>query len=121
MQLTITKEAEAKLKPYFDDKNAVILLDFDDGVGPFSKVGVCSLNQAFQLVVAPKEADLHDYDQVLETNLGKVYYKGYSDMYLDQVMQLKDNGMPFRDAYKKVGLPGIEPGTQGFSVLCSTN
>lgn len=91
MQLTITKEAEAKLKPYFDDKNAVILLDFDDGVGPFSKVGVCSLNQAFQLVVAPKEADLHDYDQVLETNLGKVHYKGYSDMYLDQVMQLKVN------------------------------
>ena len=46
MKLTITDEAANKLRPFFEDQNALVLLDFDDGVGPFSKVGVCSLNQA---------------------------------------------------------------------------
>ena len=65
-------------------------LDFDDGVGPFSKVGVCSLNQAFQLVIVDKTEDIHDYNEKITTELGDVYYKGYSDMYLDQVMQPKN-------------------------------
>lgn len=91
MKLTITDEAAAKLRPFFEDPNATVLLDFDDGVGPFSKVGVCSLNQAFQLVIVDKDEDIHDYNEKIVTELGDVYYKGYSDMYLDQVMQLKLN------------------------------
>ncbi|MCR1900786.1 iron-sulfur cluster biosynthesis family protein [Ligilactobacillus apodemi] len=91
MKLTIDNEAQAKLTDYFTDDNAVVLLDFDDGVGPFSKVGVCSLNQAFQLVIVDKTEDLHDYEEKLTTNMGDVYFKGYSDMYLDQVMQIKLN------------------------------
>ena len=91
MKLTITDEAATKLRPFFEDPNAIVLLDFDDGVGPFSKVGVCSLNQAFQLVIVDKDEDIHDYNEKIVTELGDVYYKGYSDMYLDQVMQLKLN------------------------------
>ncbi|MDE6375892.1 MAG: iron-sulfur cluster biosynthesis family protein, partial [Ligilactobacillus sp.] len=91
MKLTITDEAAAKLRPFFEDQNALVLLDFDDGVGPFSKVGVCSLNQAFQLVIVDKDEDIHDYNEKITTELGDVYYKGYSDMYLDQVMQLRLN------------------------------
>lgn len=34
MKLTITDEAANKLRPFFEDQNALILLDFDDGV-PF--------------------------------------------------------------------------------------
>lgn len=91
MKLTITDDAANKLRPFFEDQNALVLLDFDDGVGPFSKVGVCSLNQAFQLVIVDKTEDIHDYNEKITTELGDVYYKGYSDMYLDQVMQLKLN------------------------------
>lgn len=91
MKLTITEDAKAKLRPYFEDQDARVLLDFDDGVGPFSKVGVCSLNQAFQLVIVNKDEALHDYDENLTTELGDLYYKGYSDTYLDQVMQIKLN------------------------------
>ena len=76
MKLTITDEAATKLRPFFGDPNAIVLLDFDDGVGPFSKVGVCSLNQAFQLVIVDKDEDIHDYNEKIVTELGDVYYKG---------------------------------------------
>ena len=81
MKLTITDEAANKLRPFFEDQNALVLLDF----------GVCSLNQAFQLVIVDKTEDIHDYNEKITTELGDVYYKSYSDMYLDQVMQLKLN------------------------------
>ena len=48
MELKITDEAQAKLKPYFEDSNAVVLLDFDDGVGYRPKEAIsCTLNRNF--------------------------------------------------------------------------
>ncbi len=42
-------------------------------------------------MIVDKTEDIHDYNEKITTELGDVYYKGYSDMYLDQVMQLKLN------------------------------
>ncbi|MEE5988867.1 iron-sulfur cluster biosynthesis family protein [Ligilactobacillus equi] len=91
MKLTVTKEASKKLSPYLTDSKYDLLLDFDDGVGSLSKVGVCSLDSNFR-VVAVKHGDYaKDYNEVLESNVGPFRYKDYSDMYMDKVMRLELN------------------------------
>ena len=38
-----------------DDEGATIILDLDDGVGEYSKMGVCSLDTSFRLLLLDKE------------------------------------------------------------------
>lgn len=88
MQMQITKSAQEQLAQYLNDDQIKILLSFDDGVGPFSSVGMCSLDTAFQLVITKEQLATPDYDQVLKTNVGDVYYKGYSAPYLGDNLKL---------------------------------
>lgn len=95
MELTITKEAQERLKRYFDDPKAVILLDFDDGVGYRPEVAIsCTLNQEFRLLVVDKSSDYHEYNAKIETELGPLYYKDYSKTFMDEKMKIavKPNG-----------------------------
>lgn len=87
MELTFTAAAKDKLAKYMQP-NSKILLSLDDGVGPFSNVGVCSLDTAFQLIFVDKGLAIPDYDESIETELGTIYYKGYSKQYLNEHMQL---------------------------------
>lgn len=92
MELTITTKAQAKLKPYFDDKNAVVLLDFDDGVGYRPEEAIsCTLNQEFRILVVRKDSDFHEYNQKLTTSLGDFYYKDYSKSFMDDQMTIDVN------------------------------
>ena len=87
MELYISKAAVRKLKKQlnFDNK---ILLSLDDGVGPFSKVGICSLEISFDIIEVGEDTVTPDYDQQLNTNLGIWWYKGYSKNYLDENLKL---------------------------------
>lgn len=87
MKLTITNEALQQIKKVFP-ADSKLLLSFDDGVGPFSKVGVCSLDTSYDLIAVDKDAEVPDYDTKLDANAGNWYYKGYSKIYLDQDMKL---------------------------------
>lgn len=87
MQLTITEAAKNKLANYLSSDKK-ILLSLDDGVGPFSGVGVCSLDTAFQLILVDRNLPIPDYDETIATELGTVYYKGYSKQYLGDNMKL---------------------------------
>ncbi|GHP13501.1 hypothetical protein YK48G_09260 [Lentilactobacillus fungorum] len=87
MKLMITDNALTQLKKVFPN-NRKFLLSFDDGVGPFSKVGVCSLDTSFDIIAVDPAAEVPDYDAKLSTNFGDWYYKGYSKMYLDDPMKL---------------------------------
>ncbi|GAA2970805.1 iron-sulfur cluster biosynthesis family protein [Lentilactobacillus parakefiri] len=87
MKLTITDEALAQLKKAFPTESK-LLLSFDDGVGPFSKVGVCSLDTSYDVIAVNKDAEVPDYDTKLAANVGDWYYKGYSKTYLDNDMKL---------------------------------
>lgn len=92
MKITVTDDAAKKLQRYTDDSNAVLLLDFDDGVGALSKVGVCSLNSDFRILIVSKDMDYKkDYNEVIDSNIGKFYYKGYSKMYMDDNMKISLN------------------------------
>ncbi|KRM07910.1 hypothetical protein FC89_GL002017 [Liquorilactobacillus ghanensis DSM 18630] len=92
MYLTVTPSAAAKIKKAQDQTaNQVLLLDFDDGVGAFSRVGSCTLASVFRVLLADDRLDLHDYDQDLASNIGNFKIKGYSKMYMDQQMKLDLN------------------------------
>lgn len=87
MKLTITDAAIRQLKKVFP-ANSRLLLSFDDGVGPFSKVGVCSLDTSYDIIAVDKDAQTPDYDTSLDANFGDWSFKGYSKIYLDQDMKL---------------------------------
>ncbi|TLQ16634.1 iron-sulfur cluster biosynthesis family protein [Lentilactobacillus parafarraginis] len=87
MKLTITDQAFAKLREAVP-ADSRLLLSFDDGVGPFSKVGVCSLDTSYDIIAVAKDARTPDYEQTLATNHGDWQLKGYSAVYLDNNMKL---------------------------------
>ncbi len=87
MRLTITDSALKKIQMKVPS-NSRLLLSFDDGVGPFSKLGFCSLDTSFDIIAVNQDAQTPDYEAVLPTNHGDWWYKGYSSMYLDGDMQL---------------------------------
>lgn len=87
MKLTITNDALQQLNKVFPS-DSKLLLSFDDGVGPFSKVGVCSLDVSFDVIAVDKDAEVPDYDTKLAANVVNWYFKGYTNIYLDQDMKL---------------------------------
>ncbi|MEJ6399818.1 iron-sulfur cluster biosynthesis family protein [Nicoliella lavandulae] len=82
MKMVITDAAKAKIDQVFNS-NDKLLLSLDDGVGPFSDEGSCSVDTSFDLVVVNADLDTPDYDKAIDSNMGPVYYKGYSGQYID--------------------------------------
>ncbi|KRM97519.1 hypothetical protein FC19_GL001560 [Liquorilactobacillus aquaticus DSM 21051] len=91
MYLTITQEARKKIMSYLEDSNDELLLDFDDGVGSLSRVGVCSLDSVFRILIVSDDIDSHDYDKKVDSDIGPFRIKGYSEMYMDEEMKLDVN------------------------------
>lgn len=87
MYLNISEEAKQKLMPYAKN-DAVIVLDLDDGVGRYSKMGVCSLDTSFRILLLDQAQDRSDFNATVESDLGTIYIKDYSHRYLDKEMTL---------------------------------
>jgi uncharacterized protein YqkB len=87
MYLKITDAAKNKLEDYLNQK-ATIILDLDDGVGKYSKMGICSLDTSFRILILDKTQDLSDFTVTLDSDIGEVYIKDYSKMYMDEQMTL---------------------------------
>ncbi|MGX7245626.1 iron-sulfur cluster biosynthesis family protein [Enterococcus quebecensis] len=87
MYLTVSDEAQVKLTPYIESKT-VIILDLDDGVGKYSKMGGCSLDTSFRLLILNQLQDKTDFDLTLDSAIGAIYIKDYSKRYLDEEMIL---------------------------------
>lgn len=75
MKITFTKEAQQRISNYFG-KEKQLLLDYDDGVEPFSMVGSCSLDNGYRLLFVNPQLALPDFDQVVESNIGPIRIKG---------------------------------------------
>ena len=90
MYLTFTDEAKQRLARYTDDSKKM-LMDNDDGVGPFSAIGNCSLDDNFKLIFVDKDRDFKDFDAHFESNLGTIYYKGYTKPQVDEQMTVRFN------------------------------
>lgn len=88
MYLKVSDEAQVKLTPYIENKS-VIILDLDDGVGKYSKMGVCSLDTSFRLLILDQLQDKSDFSLTLDSTIGAIYIKDYSKRYLDEEMTLE--------------------------------
>lgn len=90
MKLTFTPQAQQRLQKYLQP-NSKLILDFDDGVGPFSKLGNCSLDANFKLIIVSQSVNLPDFNAQLTSNLGSVWYKDYTASQLDEKMEVRFN------------------------------
>ena len=54
MYLKITEQAQERLQKYIDE-GATVILDLDDGVGEYSKMGVCSLVFVYFFLIKNRE------------------------------------------------------------------
>ncbi|ANK59099.1 MULTISPECIES: iron-sulfur cluster biosynthesis family protein [Loigolactobacillus] len=91
MKLTITDAAKQKLANYLGaDKK--LILDLDDGVGKYSKLGSCALNLSYRLLVVDQDEAIGDeYGGTIDSTVGPINIKPYSKTYLDENMKLDVN------------------------------
>lgn len=89
-KLTVTDEARARIKDHLQPGKKIVL-DFDDGVGPFSALGDCSLDAHYRLIFVNQDADLPDFDEVVESNIGQIYIKSepYANVQIEPQMELR--------------------------------
>lgn len=83
MEITLSAPVVEKLQPFVAE-SAKLLLDLDDGVGEFSKFGICSLDTSFRLLVVKEDSNLKDYNLVLKSLVGPIYIKDYTAHYFGE-------------------------------------
>ena len=102
-KLMVTDEALARIKRHLrPDKQ--IVLDFDDGVGPFSAIGNCNLEANYRLIFVNKDVDLPDFDEKGSSNIGDIHIK--SELYAN--IQFEDQ-MEIRFDPKHFTMPLVSP------------
>ena len=89
-KLIVTDAALTRIKPHLLP-NKKIVLDFDDGVGPFSAIGNCSLDANYRMVFVNQDADLPDFDEKISSNIGDIYIKSelYANVQFEPEMELR--------------------------------
>lgn len=90
MNVTFTDDALQRIKRYLSPAKK-ILLDYDDGVGPFSAVGDCSLDSGYQLLFVDKDLAVPDYDRRIDSNIGPILIKGESLPQFEEEMEVRFN------------------------------
>ena len=85
--LQITSAAQKEIKKRISGP-AKLLLNYNDGVGPYSKVGSCSIGTDFDVLAVRPNEKTPDYNAQLKSPLGVVSYKKYSARYLDNNLKL---------------------------------
>lgn len=88
--LKVTAGALARIKPHLQPDKKIVL-DFDDGVGPFSALGNCSLDAHYRLIFVNADADLPDFDEKIQSNIGDVFIKSelYANVQFENQMELR--------------------------------
>lgn len=91
-KLEMSQAVQERLAKHMTGANEQLILDFDDGVGAYSKVGVCSLDVSFRFLVVDKnDIDVSIYDEQLDSDMGPVLIKGYADNFVNEAPKLDVN------------------------------
>ncbi|WP_179393952.1 iron-sulfur cluster biosynthesis family protein [Lacticaseibacillus absianus] len=90
-ELTMTPEAQEKISDWLPADRALVL-DLDDGVGPFSKAGVCSLDVSFRLLAVPRDDLAAPYTETVSSPVGPVHIKDYTANYFTEAPRLALQG-----------------------------
>lgn len=94
MYLTFTDDAKERVSKY-SAPNKKMILDYDDGVGPFSAIGDCGLEGGYKLIFVNKDREFPDFNAKIESNLGDIYYKDYTKPQFSDEMELRFNSRYF--------------------------
>ena len=88
--LFVTDEAKKRIAKYISPDKRIVL-DFDDGVGPFSAVGNCNLDANYKLIFVNKDIELTDFDERVSSNIGDIYIKSewYASAQFEDQMELR--------------------------------
>lgn len=88
--LTVTDAALNRIKKYLSPDKQIVL-DFDDGVGPFSAIGNCNLEANYRLIFVNKDVDLPDFDEKVSSNIGDIYIKSelYANIQFEDHMEIR--------------------------------
>ena len=93
MEIIFSETAKKKLQIMMEEKSfkeVFLVMDYADGDSPFYNEAVgchCQVNDKYHLLLLKKdkEATLHyKFDQLLESNFGKVYVSSRYEMMFDQ-------------------------------------
>ena len=102
-KLIVRDKAMQRLQHYISPDKRVVL-DLDDGVGPFSAIGNCNLDANYRLIFVNKDVDLPDFDERVSSNIGDIYIK--SELYAN--VQFEDQ-MEIRFDPKHFTMPLVSP------------
>ena len=89
-KLTVTAAAMDRLRKYMSPDKQIVL-DFDDGVGPFSAIGNCNLDANYRLIFVNRDGKLPDFDEIVSSNIGDIRIKSewYASAQFEDQMELR--------------------------------
>ncbi|OFI50268.1 hypothetical protein BG261_09115 [Floricoccus tropicus] len=93
MYLEIDENVQNKINNLKGNKDGKLIFDTDDGAGPFSIAGTCSLGTHFRLLIVDPGFESDIYNGIMDSNIGQLPFKDYSRTYLSDKMKLSlENG-----------------------------
>ncbi|WP_159722629.1 iron-sulfur cluster biosynthesis family protein [Enterococcus sp. CSURQ0835] len=111
MYITIDDAAKKRLAEHLSP-NKLVLLTFEDGVGPYSQHAMIHMQTQFSINIIDDTMEKADYDETIPTNLVDFWIKGYSKEDLQENMKLKlDERL---DTFSLSGEGGMIDDTMGF-------
>ncbi|MGP5430111.1 iron-sulfur cluster biosynthesis family protein [Enterococcus malodoratus] len=90
MNITLDEAAKERLSAHLG-ADKILLLTFEDGVGPYSQHAMIHMQTQFSINVISNEMEKADYDEKIPSEIGDFWIKGYSKEDLQAEMRIKFN------------------------------
>ena len=90
MNITLSEEAKERIAQHLDE-HKLVLLTFEDGVGPYSQHAMIHMQTQFSINIISDTMPKEDYDETIPTNLVDFWIKGYSKEDLQENMRITLN------------------------------
>ena len=108
MELNISAQAAARLAPLLR-ADRVLILDLNDGIGPYSQRCPDAKQAKFSLLILPRRNVPDVFDAHLDSPVGPVLIKSYAAGFFNSETELTVNG----DEFALVpGKPRLDPNVQ---------
>lgn len=111
MNITLDEAAKERLSAHLGT-DKILLLTFEDGVGPYSQHAMIHMQTQFSINVISNEMEKADYDEKIPSEIGDFWIKGYSKEDLQAEMRIKFN--PRLSTFSLSGEGGMIDDNLGF-------
>ncbi|MGO3604172.1 MAG: iron-sulfur cluster biosynthesis family protein [Enterococcus malodoratus] len=111
MNITLDEAAKERLSAHLG-ADKILLLTFEDGVGPYSQHAMIHMQTQFSVNVISNEMEKDDYDEKIPSEIGDFWIKGYSKEDLQAEMRIKFN--PRLSTFSLSGEGGMIDDNLGF-------